>query len=167
MKQLKYLPIIFVFAAFVGCGGGSGPSAPITSNQQLAPTIAPTAESNSIQLFDLTSYTPGSPITQPSPGVLGANELNLSYTAVGQIQYVLVFEPGFTKTFSFKVLSCTLSPAAVTLNEASATGPEAVLAIAAASAGACSVDITDGTTANTAQVAVVVTTTSGVITIAH
>jgi hypothetical protein len=134
------------------------PSAPVSS-----PT--PASSGDAIQLFPLTNYTEGSPITQPSPGVLGATELNLQYTVVGQAQYVLVFEPGFSGTFTFGVPTCTLNPAAVTLNLTSAAGPQAVLAITSASAGSCSVKISDGTTANTAEVDAVVTTTSGTISI--
>jgi hypothetical protein len=169
---MRSLGVTFVvaltFAAFAGCGGGG--SVPTASNTQPTSTSQPPAVSQTsspIQLFSLANYTAGEPITQPSPGVLGANELNLTYTVVGQIQYVLVFEPGFTGTFTFSVNSCTLSPPAVTLNESTAAGPQAVLGITAASAGSCAVKITDGTTANTAEVAVVVTTTSGTISVAH
>jgi hypothetical protein len=164
---MRSLGVTFVvaltFAAFAACGGGG--SMPATNSTQQPPAVSET--SSPIQLFSLTNYTAGEPITQPSPGVLGVNELNFSYTVVGQTQYVLVFEPGFAGTFSFTVNSCTSTSPAVTLNESTATGPQAVLGITSATAGSCVVEITDGTTSNTAEVAVVVTTTTGTISVAH
>jgi len=159
MKKLA--TVLFLMAALTACGGGGGgggstslPGGSGTQPQSGQP----------IQLFPLANDTQGSPVTQPSPGTLGATELGLDYTIVGQAQYVLVYEPGFSGSFSFTVSSCTLSPNAVTLNEASATGPQAVLAITSSSAGSCSVKISDGTTANSAEVDATVTTTSGNVT---
>jgi hypothetical protein len=159
---MKRLALVLFIAALAACGGGGGgPSLP--SQSFSSPT--PAASGQAIQLFPLTNYTQGSPVTTPSPGTLGVNELNLSYTVTGQTQYVLVFEPGFSGTFTFGVPTCTLSPASVTLNLTTAAGPQAVLAITSSSAGSCSVKITDGTTANTAEIDAVVTTTSGTISI--
>jgi hypothetical protein len=166
---MRSLGVTFVvaltFVAFAACGGGGSMPASNSTQPSQPPAVSETA--SPIQLFSLTNYTAGSPVTQPSPGVLGVNELNFSYTVVGQTQYVLVFEPGFTGTFSFTVNSCTSTSPAVTLTESTATGPQAVLGITSATAGSCVVEITDGTTSNTAEVAVVVTTTTGTISVAH
>jgi hypothetical protein len=158
---MKRLATILFIAAMTACGGGGGgtslPSQPVST-----PTPAPSSQA--IQLFPLTDYAQGSPVTQPSPGTLGTNELNLDYTVVGQTQYVLVFDPGFTGTFGFSVSNCTLSPDAVTIAETSSTAQQSILEITSASAGSCIVKIATGL-GGSAEVDVVVTTTSGSISI--
>jgi len=147
---------------FAGCGGGGGggtsPSAPS------APLATATPAPNSpIQLFLVpASEASGSPIIQPTPGTLGTDTISISFTAVGQTQGLLVYEPGFTGTFSAAVQSCTLTPAAVTVSPTSYTGlRQGVFVITSASAGYCVVKITDGT--NGAAAFTDVTTTTGTI----
>jgi hypothetical protein len=148
---------VFAVCVFVGCGAGGGGTAGTSGS---VPTAAPTA---AIQLFLVPAdEASGSPILQPTPGTLGTNTVSISYTAVGQTQGLLVYEPGFTGTFSAVVQSCTLSPNAVTVSPASYTGlRQGVFVITAASAGYCVVKITDGT--NGAAAFTDVTTTSGTI----
>jgi hypothetical protein len=163
MRVHLALAALVASAAFAtGCSGGGGGSAPSTPAAPAA-TATPTPAADALQLFLATqAETDGSPISSPQPGVLGANNLSLSYTAVGAQQGIIVYEPGFTGTFSAPVRSCTLTPAAVTVTPASFSGaPLALFVITVASAGDCVIKITDGTTF--APVLVDVTTTTGSI----
>ena len=159
------LPLALVSAmliAFaVGCGGGGGSS---TSPAAPAPTATPTAASDPLQLYlvPASDGQDGSPITNPSPGALVANNISIPFTQTGAQQGILVYEPGFSGTFSAAVHNCTLSPNAVTVSPSSSSGSnKAVFVITSTSAGDCAVGFNDGT--NAAQVLVDVTTTTGSI----
>jgi hypothetical protein len=155
--RLRFACLVSIVAAcvFAGCGGGGGSS---SAPAAVAPTATP---GSGIQLFIVPADEGnGSPITEPSPGVIGVNEISIPFTAVGQQQGVLVFEPGFFGTFTVTVQTC--SPAAVTATPSTYTGKQQfVTVLTATQAGICAVRFTDGT--NGAVALVDVTTTTGTI----
>ncbi len=143
------------------------------------PTPTPTP-SSPIQLFLVNSATDDQPIVEPSAGQLGVNNLSLPFTTLGQQQYVLVYEPGFTGTFSATPINCydyavtsptspptlTGTTPAVTVNPPSSVGfRSAIFTITSVQAGICNVKISDSV--NGASILVDVTTTTGTISSIH
>ena len=148
-------------AVFVGCGGGGGSGSGSSGSAGTAPTAAPT---DPIQLFLVPAAdASGGPVLEPTPGTFGVTNLSVSFTAVGQQQGVLVYEPGFNGTFSANPQNCTpASPLPITVVPASTTGVRsAIFVVTAAAAGFCDVKIIDGV--NGAAILVDVTTTTGTI----
>lgn len=161
--RLRFACLVSIVAAcvFAGCGGGGG-SSPAPAS--VVPTATP---GPGIQLFLVPADEGnGSPVTEPSPGIIGVNLLSLPFTAVGQQQGVLVVETGFSGTFTASTKDCTTG--AVTVTPTSTTGQkEAVFVITAAAAGFCDVTFKDGSTTNYAEILVDVTTTTGTISSEH
>jgi hypothetical protein len=164
----KFFIITFALAALAACGGGGGGSLPTATTQPspiatTQPTPAATAAAK-MQLFVLTQAQAAAAVVSPPPGVSGVSALSMSFTAVGQTQYALVFEPGFSGSWNIAIGSCT-SGQDVNFSSTSASGPQTVLTITASSAGDCAIQISDGTTANTAEILLDVTTTTGTISV--
>jgi hypothetical protein len=157
--RLRFACLVSIVAAcvFVGCGGGGGGSSSAPA------VVTPTSTPAAIQLFLVPASDSGSPVTEPSTGQLGVNNLSISFTAVGQQQGILIYEPGFTGTFTISVKNCTpASPVPVSNNPTSVTAQQAVVVVTAASAGFCALKVYDGTP-NSANILIDVTTTTGTI----
>jgi hypothetical protein len=150
---------VFAAALMAACGGGGGGS---SSSGAPAPVATAAPTNDPIQLFLVPASDAGSPVTQPSPGQIGVNTVSIPFTAVGQTQGVLVYEPNFSGTFGAAVKECTGTSTGVTVTPASYTGlSRGVFVITAAAAGFCEVAVQDGT--NGATILVDITTTSGTI----
>ncbi len=121
-----------------GCSGGSDGSA------------AAPAAANPPLLYPLSSSE--GPEATPAPATLGVQSLNLSFTGTSQANAVLVYEKGYTGTFTVTA-SCqaaagagagTVPATALFAGAATGAGPGAVLTvIAGATGGTCSFTVTD------------------------
>jgi len=156
---------VFVVAAIAGLaacggGGGGGTATPAT------PVASATPAASALLLFPLSSA-----VASPPPGVLGIQDLTMSFTDAGASQYVLALEPGFQGTFTAKPTSaCTVaagvsnaitSPISVTAVGGHANGPQAVFQISSVAAGTCALKFNDGTTTNSAEILITVTQSVG------
>lgn len=163
---MKRLAGLFTATAFLAaCGGGAGGADGFS--QLSAPTPSPVAQS-SLQLFPLSTA-----VASPAPGVLGVQDLSMSFTVSGAVQYVLAAEPGFQGTFTAKpTAACSVAagvppgitqPVTVSAVNGHAGGPQAVFAITAVAAGACPIKFNDGTTTNSAEILTIVTQSVGTV----
>jgi hypothetical protein len=155
------LLITFALAMLVACGGGGGSVPGVTTTTAPTPEDSPASK---IELFALTAAQAAGVVVSPPPGVAAVTQLPMSFTEVGQTQYALVYEPGFSGKWNVAVGSCTAGQN-VNFATQSATGQQTVLTIIAAAPGECAMLINDGTLANQAEILLDVTTTSGTISI--
>jgi len=107
-----------------------------------------------------TVVTPngGAGLTVQSGGGAPGSAINVNFTTAGSQQTFVAVEGGFTQAFTI-ANTCSTGPVA-NLSPTTANGPSAQFTLASASAGKCSVTISDGF-GHAAVVNVTVTTTSG------
>ncbi len=163
----RFAGLFAATALLAACGGGGGSSGAGGLSQVPAPTPSPVAQSG-LQLFPLSNA-----VASPAPGVLGVEDLSMSFTVAGAVQYVLALEPGFQGTFTARATAaCSVAagvpaditqPVAVSAVGGHATGPQAVFAITAVAAGTCSIKFNDGTTTNSAEILTIVTQSVGTV----
>jgi hypothetical protein len=120
-------------------------------------------------LYPLDSASTSS--TTPAPGVLGLQSLNVTFTAASQSNAVLVYEEGYTGSFTV-ASACTNATGAASgavpatalfAGSATGTGPGAVLTLTSgATGGTCTFTVTDS---NSGQAVLFVgnTRTSGTV----
>jgi hypothetical protein len=165
MKNLLLITFALATLTLAACGGGGGGgSVPGITTTQPPPAATPAATpASQIELYPLTAAQAAATVVSPPPGVSAVTVLPMSFTQVGQIQYALAFE-SHAVTWGIDVGSCT-GPQDVTVSSSSSyqSSTQTVLTITAAAAGDCAIYISDGTAANSAEILLDVTTTTGTI----